>query len=77
MIKLYSQQDCVNCEMLKDFLKENKIDYTEYDVNKDYTARAFMIMNDLDATPAVVKDKQIIFGDIEDMKKEILGKVQV
>ena len=77
MIKLYSQEDCINCEILKNFFKENKIDYTEYDVNKDFTARAFMLMNDLDATPAVVKDDQIISGDVEDMKKQITGKVNV
>lgn len=77
MLKVYSQEDCINCELLKDFLNENDIEYVEYDVNKDYTARAFMLMNDLDATPAVVKDDQIISGDIDEVKEKITGLVNV
>ena len=77
MLKVYSQKDCVNCEMLKTFLDNNNIQYEELDVNEDFSARAFMLMNDLDSTPAAVKDNEIISGDIEDMKAKILGVVRV
>lgn len=77
MLKVYSQKDCANCEMLKTFLKDNKIQYEDLDVNEDFSARAFMLMNDLDSTPAAVKDNEIISGDIEDMKTKILGAIRV
>ena len=71
MFKLYTQENCPNCEELKGFLKAQGVDFEEVDVNQDTKARAFMIMNDLETTPAVQTDNSIFAGDVEAMKQQI------
>ncbi len=71
MFKLYTQENCPNCEELKAFLKDKGISYDEVDVNNDTKARAFMIMNDLEATPAMTFNNDIICGELIDMKSRI------
>ncbi len=71
MFKLYTQENCPNCEELKEFLKEKGISYDEVDVNNDTKARAFMIMNDLETTPALTMNDNIIAGEVMDMKSRI------
>ena len=71
MFKLYTQENCPNCEELKGFLKSQGVDFEEVDVNNDTKARAFMIMNDLETTPAVQTDNNIFAGDVEVMKQQI------
>lgn len=71
MFKLYTQENCPNCDELKMFLNEKGISYDEVDVNNDTKARAFMIMNDLDTTPAVAMNDSIISGAVVDMKSRI------
>lgn len=71
MFKLYTQENCPNCEELKMFLQEKGISYDEVDVNNDTKARAFMIMNDLETTPALTMNDNIIVGDVMDMKSRI------
>lgn len=68
MYKLYTQENCPNCEILKEFLNEQGLTFEEIDVNMDTKARAFMIMNDLEITPTLVADGKIISGDIDSMK---------
>jgi glutaredoxin 3 len=43
MIKVYSTQTCPWCVKLKEYLKEKKVQYTDYDVAKDAAARSEMI----------------------------------
>ena len=71
MFKFYTQNNCTNCEEMKAFLKVNGLSYEEVDVNEDTKARAFMIMNDLETTPAIQTDNDIICGDIDFMKGKI------
>lgn len=68
MYKLYTQQNCPNCEALKSFLDEQGLAFEELDINMDTKARAFMIMNDLELTPTLVADGRIISGDVDSMK---------
>lgn len=71
MFKLYTQENCPNCEELKAFLKQKGISYDEVDVNNDTKARAFMIMNDLETTPALSIDNNIISGELADIKVKV------
>ncbi|MGX7099446.1 glutaredoxin-like protein NrdH [Globicatella sanguinis] len=41
-IKVYSKPNCMQCEMTKKFLKDNKINAIIYDVTKDEQALAEM-----------------------------------
>ena len=71
MFKLYTQENCPNCEELKGFLQEKGIAYDEIDVNQDTKARAFMIMNDLETTPAIATGDNVFAGDLVDIKTRI------
>lgn len=71
MFKLYTQENCPNCEELKGFLKAQGVAFEEVDVNIDTKARAFMIMNDLETTPAIQTDNNIFAGSVEEMKQQI------
>ena len=71
MFKLYTQENCPNCEELKGLLQEKGIAYDEIDVNQDTKARAFMIMNDLDTTPAIATGDNVFAGDLMDIKTRI------
>ena len=71
MFKVYTQQNCPNCEDLKAFLYENGVEFEELDVNKDTKARAMMIMNDLETTPAIATGDNVFAGDLMDIKTRI------
>ena len=71
MFKLYTQENCPNCEELKSFLHEKGIAYDEIDVNQDTKARAFMIMNDLETTPAIAAGDNVFAGELIDIKTRI------
>ncbi|PJC47398.1 MAG: NrdH-redoxin [Parcubacteria group bacterium CG_4_9_14_0_2_um_filter_35_11] len=43
MVKVYSTPTCPYCVALKNFLKENKIDFEDIDVSQDEKAREEMI----------------------------------
>jgi len=43
MVKVYSTPACPYCVALKNFLKENKIDFEDIDVSQDEKAREEMI----------------------------------
>ncbi|MFA5084173.1 MAG: glutaredoxin family protein [Candidatus Paceibacterota bacterium] len=43
MIKIYTTPTCVFCEMAKEFLKEKKIAYKDYDISRDEKALKEMI----------------------------------
>lgn len=71
MFKLYSQPDCPNCEQLKEYLKIREIDFEELNIREDHGARAFMIMNDLETTPAVSFNGNVFGGEVDTIKAKI------
>ncbi len=71
MFKLYSQPNCPNCEQLKDYLKGKEISFEELNVTEDHAAKAFMIMNDLETTPAVAINGNVFGGEIDNIKSSI------
>lgn len=71
MFKLYSQPNCPNCDNLKEYLKNRAIDFEEINVTQDHSARAFMIMNDLETTPAVSFNGSVFGGEVDNIKYNI------
>lgn len=71
MFKLYTQENCPNCEELKSFFNAKGIEYDELDVNNDTKARAFMIMNDLETTPAVAFGNDVFGGEVNEIKLKV------
>lgn len=71
LFKLYTQENCPNCEELKGFLESKGVSYEEVDVNTDMKARAFMLMNDLETTPAVSIANNVFAGEVSYMESRI------
>lgn len=71
MVKVYSQEFCPNCDSLKNILKEKGIEYEEFDVNKDYSARAVMLLNDIDVTPALAIGNEMFSGSVEEISSKL------
>lgn len=62
-IKVYSAPWCVYCKMVKAFLDENKVKYTEVDIEKDDKARNEMVAKTGNLSiPVTDVDGELIIG---------------
>ena len=60
---VYSTPSCPYCHMVEDFLKENNIEFTHYDVSQDQEKGREMIeKSGQTGVPVVDIDGQIIIG---------------
>lgn len=71
MFKLYTQDNCPNCENLKEFFKQNNVEFEELNIEKDFKARSIMVLNDLETTPAVSLNGNVFGGDLEEIKNKV------
>ena len=63
MVKLFSTPACVYCVTLKEFLKENNIDFEEIDVSKDDKLKEEIIEKSGQiGVPVLEIDGQIVAG---------------
>lgn len=72
-IKVYSTPTCPYCHMLKDFLKEKKIEFKDIDVSQDHdAARHMMEKSGQMGVPQIEINGKIIVGfDKEAIEKEL------
>ncbi|MBI4894891.1 MAG: glutaredoxin family protein [Candidatus Aenigmarchaeota archaeon] len=62
-VKIYGSKGCLQCLMLKEFLKKHKIKYKEIDVEDNEDAFKKMVnKSNQDRTPVVEIDNKIIIG---------------
>lgn len=62
-IRVFSTNSCPYCFTLKEFLKENKIEFEEIDVSRDEAAKEEMIQKSGQmGVPVVEIDGQIVVG---------------
>ncbi len=72
-VKVYSTTTCPICHQLKDFLKANKVEFVDYDVQKDHSKAHEMIEKSGQmGVPVSEVDGKIIVGFDEDKFKELL-----
>ena len=72
-ITIYSTPTCHFCQMAKDFLKEQGIAYTEFDVAHDLDKRQEMIQKSGQmGVPVIIVDDEMIVG----FDKERLARLQ-
>ena len=69
---VYSAEGCGWCEKTKEFLKENKIKFTEKDVSKGKNGEEMVKKSGQTGTPVVDINGKIIVGFNEDKMKELL-----
>jgi len=62
-VRVFTTPSCIYCVVLKEFLKENKIEFEEIDVSKDDKAREEMIQKSGQLiVPVMEIDSQIVIG---------------
>lgn len=59
MLTIFSKNQCPFCVMAKDYLKQNKIDFREIDVEQDVQALTFMQQQGLRTVPQIFMDGKI------------------
>lgn len=57
-IEVFSKSSCPMCVLTKDFLKRENIDFVEYDVEIDNTARNLIQALGYQSVPVVLTDSQ-------------------
>lgn len=71
---VYSTPSCVYCGLAKDFLKKNKVEFTEYNVATDLAKRKEMIdKTGQMGVPVIDINGQIVIGFDETKLKSILS----
>ncbi|MBO8178712.1 glutaredoxin family protein [Aeribacillus pallidus] len=70
---VYSQPDCPPCSVVKMFLKEANIPFTEKNIKEDSRARNELIKKYKSfSTPTTIVDDEVIIGfDLEKLKKAL------
>jgi glutaredoxin-like YruB-family protein len=72
-IRVYSTPSCPYCVMAKQFFKENKIEFEEFDVSRDRAAaQEMMEKSGQMGVPVIEIDEQIIIGFEPEAMKKIL-----
>ena len=73
MVKVYSTPTCPYCVTLKEFLKENNIEFEDLDVSQDDKARDYMVKktNQM-GVPVVEIDGEMIIGFDRDKISQLL-----
>ena len=72
-IKVYSTETCPYCHMVKDFLREKKVEFEDIDVSKDHKAAKEMISKSGQmGVPQIEINGKIIVGfNKEEIEKEL------
>ncbi len=72
-VKVYSTPTCPWCHKVKDFLKANKVEFTEVNVAEDSEGRTEMIeKSEQMGVPVVSVDDSVVIGYDEVKLKELL-----
>jgi glutaredoxin-like YruB-family protein len=73
-VTIYSTPTCHYCGEAKDFFKDNKIAFEEFDVQADLKKRKEMIEKTGQmGVPVIYIDNKLIVGFDEDKIRELLG----
>ena len=73
-VTVYTTPTCHYCHNVKDFLKTNNINYSEYDVSDNLEKRKEMIAKSGQmGVPVVVIDNDIVVGFNEDNIRHLLN----
>ena len=74
MVKVYTTKSCPFCVTLKDFLKNNNVEFESFDVAEDLEARKEMIERSGQmGVPVMDIDGQIVIGFDKRRIVELLG----
>lgn len=73
-VEIYTTPTCHFCHMAKDFFKEKKIEFSEYDVSTDADKRQEMIEKTGQmGVPVISVDGKLMVGFDQNKLSELLG----
>lgn len=73
-VKIYSTPWCTYCKMAKDYFREKKVDYTDFDVSVDEKARNEMLnKSSQSGVPVIDIDGTLVVGFDKERIAELLG----
>ena len=72
MVKVYTLNNCPNCEELKDLFKQKHINFEEVNVEEDFIARAKMVENDLEEMPVLEVSGKLKAGPVNELVKLVI-----
>lgn len=62
MIKVYSKHNCVQCEMTKEFLKQNNVEFKEVNVEENEEALELIKLHGVKRLPVVTRNNSFDFA---------------
>ncbi|WGH50151.1 glutaredoxin-like protein [Enterococcus phage Phi_Eg_SY1] len=62
MIKVYSKNNCMQCKMVKRFLNEHGLEYSEINIEEQPEARDYLMKMNLKTVPVTEVDGEVIIG---------------
>ena len=62
MIKVYSKPNCVQCEMTKEFLKQNNVEFEEVNVFEEEEALELIQLHGFKRLPVVTRNNNFDFA---------------
>jgi len=73
MIEIYTLPNCLNCKRLKEFCKNNNVDFIEKDVGKDFRAKARLVVEGFEYMP-VIAYKGMFYEckNLEELKQKVV-----
>lgn len=70
MIEIYTSDTCPECKLAKEFLKENKIEFKEYNIFRNTEAKKDLIRMGYMSVPVMIIGENHVLGfDINRIKK--------
>ncbi len=73
-VEVYSTPTCMYCNLLKDFLKENGVEYTEINVAEDEEKRNYIVEKSGQmGVPVTIIGEEVIIGFNQAKISETLG----
>ena len=74
IVKVYSTPWCMYCKMAKEYFKEKKVEFTEFDVSSDEKARKEMLdASKQSGVPVIMIGDELIVGFDKDRINQLLG----
>ncbi|MGB3367194.1 MAG: glutaredoxin family protein [Acidaminobacteraceae bacterium] len=71
-IVVYTSNTCGYCHLAKDYLNENKIEFTEKNVSSDPQARKELMILGFMGVPVIFVDEEVIQGFDKDKLEALL-----
>lgn len=62
MVTVYSKHNCVQCEMTKEFLKQNKVEFEEVNIEENEEALELIKMHGFQGLPVVTRSESFDFA---------------